>query len=66
MVKMDILFRPGLTFEEWIDAPYGEWSETGKLTEGDFQTEERYANKHQADGVGDQEGTWTTRTTLRL
>ena len=49
--------RPGLTFEERVDRPYGEWSETGELTKGDFQAEEGDAHKHQADDVGDQEGT---------
>ena len=45
------------TFEERVDGPYGEGSETGELTKGDFQTEERYAHEHQADEVRDEEGT---------
>ena len=45
------------TFEERVDGPYGEGSETGELTKGDLQTEERYAHEHQADEVRDEEGT---------
>ena len=57
MVVFMLCHRPGLTFEERVDRPYGEWSETGELTKGDFQAEEGDAHKHQADDVGDQEGT---------
>ena len=50
------------TFEKRVDLPYGDWSETRKLSECQLEVEERKTDRSQHDDVGDEEGTFNTRS----
>lgn len=47
-----------LTFKHRADPPNSQAPQTGKLTKGQLQEEERDATEHQHDEVWQHEGTW--------
>ena len=47
-----------LTFEQWAEPPYGEWTEAWELANGQLHKEQRDATEKQEREIWNQEGPW--------